>query len=63
MVTECTEEIFKKPLSLHLIKLRLMKFHVCYDFISFLILKIVIECSQEIFKKLVTVTVYLYDNS
>ena len=28
-----------------------MKFQVCFDFISFLILKIVVECLEEIFKK------------
>ena len=39
-----------------------MKFQVCSDFISFLILKIVIECPEEIFKKLLSVTVYLHDN-
>ena len=30
-------------------------------FISFFILKIVVECPEEIFKKLLSVTVYLYD--
>ena len=40
-----------------------MKFQVCCDFISFFILKIVIECPEEIFKKLVSVTIYLYDDS
>ena len=36
-----------------------MTFQVCYDFISFLILKIVIECPEEVFKKLLRVTIYL----
>ena len=36
---------------------------VCFDFISFLILKIVIECPEEIFKTLLSVTTYLYNNS
>ena len=40
-----------------------MKFWVRYDFISFLVLKIVIEWPQEIFKKLFTQTINLYDNS
>ena len=44
-------------------KLSLMKFQLYYDFISFLILKIVIECPEEILKKLLSVTIYLYDNS
>ena len=37
-----------------------MTFQVCYNFISFLILKIVIEYPEEIFKKLLSVTVHLY---
>ena len=36
-----------------------MKFQVCYNFISFLVLNIVIECPEEIFKKLSSVTIYL----
>ena len=36
----------------YLISLNLMKFQVCYKFISFFILKTVIECPEEIFKKL-----------
>ena len=63
MVTEYHEENFKKLLRVYLIKIRLMKFQVCYDFISFLILKIVIECPEEILKRLISVTVYFYDNS
>ena len=39
-----------------------MKFQLFSGFISFLILEIVIECPGEIFKKLLNVTVYLYDN-
>ena len=39
-------------LLIYLIKLNLMIFQVCYNFISFLILKIVIECPEETFKKL-----------
>ena len=39
-----------------------MKFQVFSGFISFLILEIVIECPEEIFKKLLNVTIYLYDN-
>ena len=34
-----------------------MKFEVCYNFVSFLVLKIVIECPEEIFKKLLSVQV------
>ena len=45
----------------YLIKLCLMKLQVCYDFISFLILKIVIEHTEEIFEKLYSVTIYFYD--
>ena len=40
-----------------------MKFQVCYNFVSFLNPKIVIECPEEILKKLWSVTTYLYDNS
>ena len=42
-----------------------MTFQVCYVwyFISFLILNIVIECPEEIFKKLLSVSIYLFDNS
>ena len=40
-----------------------MKFQACYNFISFLILKNVIECPEEIFKKLLSITIYLCDNS
>ena len=40
-----------------------MKFEVCYNFVSFLVLKIVIECPEEIFKKLLSVAIYLYSNS
>ena len=50
-------------LLIYLIKLNLMIFQVCYNFISFLILKIVIECPEETFKKLQSVTIYLFDNS
>ena len=50
-------------LLIYLIKLNLMIFQVCYVFISFLILKIVIECPEETFKKLLSVTIYLFDNS
>ena len=39
-----------------------MKFQVCYNFVSFLVLKIVIECPEKIFKKLLSVTIYLYNN-
>ena len=39
-----------------------MKFQLFSGFISFLILEIVIECPGEIFKKLLNVTIYLYDN-
>ena len=39
-----------------------MKFQVCYDFILFLICKIVIEYSEEIPKKQLSVNAYLYDN-
>ena len=40
-----------------------MKFQVCSDFISFFILKIVIECPEGIYKKLVSVSIYLFDDS
>ena len=41
-----------------------MKFEVCYNFVSFLVLKIVIEYPEEIFKKLLlSVAIYLYSNS
>ena len=36
---------------------------VCYNFISFFILKVVVECSKEIFKNLLSLNIYLYDNS
>ena len=36
---------------------------VCYNFISFFILKVVIECPKEIFKNLLSLNIYLYDNS
>ena len=36
-----------------------MKFQTCFDFVLFLILKIVTECSEEIFKKLSSVTIYI----
>ena len=39
-----------------------MKFQVFSGFISFLIVEIDIECPEEIFKKLLNVTIYLYDN-
>ena len=44
---------------IYLIKLSLRKFQVCYNFISVLVLKIVIECPEEIFKKLLSVTIYM----
>ena len=37
---------------MYLIRLNLMKFQVCYNFVSFLIFEIVIECPEESFKKL-----------
>ena len=40
-----------------------MIFQICYNFILFLVLKIVIECPEDIFKKLLSATVYLCDNS
>ena len=36
-----------------------MKFQLCFNFISFLMLKIVIECLEEIFKKLLSLTIYI----
>ena len=50
-------------LIIYFIKLNLMAFRICYNFISFLILKIGIECPEDIFKKLLSVTIYLFDNS
>ena len=47
---------------LYLRKVSLMKFQVFSGFISFLILEIDIKCPEEIFKKLLNVTIYLYDN-
>ena len=35
----------------------------CYNFISFLILEIVIECPDKSFKKLLSANSYLYVNS
>ena len=40
-----------------------MKLQLCYNFISFLILQIVIECPEKIFKKLLSATISLFDNS
>ena len=37
---------------IYLIRVSVMKFQVCYNFISFLILQTVIECPDKIFKNL-----------
>ena len=50
-------------LLIYSIKLSLMKLQIWYNFISFSILKIVIECPEEIFKELLSSIIYLYDNS
>ena len=44
-------------------KVKFNEISICYDFILFLILKIVIECPEEIFKNLLSVLIYLYDHS
>ena len=48
---------------MYVIKLSCMKFQVCHKFISFFILKFVIEYPEEIFKNLLSVSIYSYCNS
>ena len=50
-------------LLIYFIKLNLMAFEICYNFISFLIPKVVIKFLAKIFKKFLSVTIYLINNS
>ena len=47
----CHTNINLSSVLIYFINIILMKFQVCYNFISFLILEIVIECPEEIFEK------------
>ena len=55
----CHIEINLLSVLIYFIKLSLMKFQLCYNLISFLVLQVVIECPEKVLKKLLSVTVCL----